>query len=81
VVTVAGSFNCGTNIVIGLAIASRDIKMLSIVLPSVQMVNTSFPVACDRLCCHPVFKEPRSEEAEAAYKTCQKYVWNATTES
>jgi hypothetical protein len=44
-VTVAGSFNCGTNIVIGLAIASRDIKMLSIVLPSVQIVNTSLAVA------------------------------------
>jgi hypothetical protein len=43
----------------------------------------SLQVACDRLRCHPVFKEPRSEEAEAeaAYKTCQKYVWNATTES
>jgi WD40 repeat protein len=33
-------------------------------------------VCCDRLRYHPVFKEPQTKTENAAYETCQKYVWN-----
>ncbi|MEI2578304.1 nSTAND1 domain-containing NTPase [Scytonema sp. PRP1] len=33
--------------------------------------------ACDRLRHHPIFKNPQTEEATAACKTCRKYVWDA----
>ncbi|AVH66285.1 nSTAND1 domain-containing NTPase [Nostoc sp. 'Peltigera membranacea cyanobiont' N6] len=39
--------------------------------------KTWLQVACDRLRHHPVFKNPKKGSIEeAAWETCQKYVWN-----
>jgi WD40 repeat protein len=34
-------------------------------------------VCCDRLRYHPIFKNPQTEEVNAACETCRKYVWDA----